>query len=101
MRCPPAAWVLLALPTSAVAAPVKLPGHSISNPPDIHHLAKAWHLTGAESDSLFGKRLGGSKVFTAKTCKNQRLEKQNNLMPTTSNYLVAIILYVYLIVCLV
>eukprot|EP00439_Symbiodinium_sp_Y106_P048478 s377_g6.t1 len=38
-------------PWYAQAEPSPLPGHSISNPPDINHLAKMWHLTGTTMPS--------------------------------------------------
>ena len=37
--------------STAQAAPSALPGHSISNPPDINLLAKMWHLTGTTMPS--------------------------------------------------
>lgn len=39
------------LPWCAQAGPSPLPGHSVSNPPDINHLAKMWHLTGTTMPS--------------------------------------------------
>ena len=48
MWCPPATWTLswLGLLGLAGGATAPLPGHSIPNPPDVHHLAKLWQLTG-------------------------------------------------------
>ncbi|CAJ1396077.1 unnamed protein product [Effrenium voratum] len=48
MRCPKTVLLLLPL---ALADPSPLPGHSMSSPPEINHLAKTWLLTGTTMPS--------------------------------------------------